>query len=133
MIYDGGLVFLQLRLGDAWQDIGGMLATSFSINQEMLDISEVGCKWRKLISKGLFSINISLAGIFTGSAGEQALIRLSFKGNTAEYRLNFADNEQLEGWFLVSRYERFADIDEEESYKIILNSAGEVKFIQLIN
>ena len=72
-------------------------------------------------SQGLFFIR-------SKHDAEQIIQRFAFKSKLAEYKLVFANGDYLIGNFQIIRYERLAEVDEEECYVIALTSSGKIEY-----
>lgn len=128
-MYNGSLMLLKFKSKDAWQIIGGMRTTRFEVDNALIDSSNISSgAWQELVSNGLKKINIEATGLFSNSIAEKEICNLAFTGELAEYKLEFADNLNLEGRFFLKDYIRFGDVDEEEAYSIRLLSSGEIKY-----
>ena len=127
--YSGSLVLLKIENYDqAFVTIGGMRCNKFSLNNQMIDISNKSSgKWRLLLeSAGISSANITGSGIFTNSDSEILLKNIAFNAQLKKYQLCFASGDIIEGNFFISHYERIGNFAEEENYAIGLESSGEL-------
>jgi TP901-1 family phage major tail protein len=130
--YSGALLLLKIQDQKMnYITIGGMRATKFSLNNQLIDASNKSTgKWRYLLEEaGISSVNISGSGIFTGSEAEQLIRNVAFKGVVSNYQINFASGDSLEGGFYIINYERSGNYNEEELYHMTLESSGEVKYL----
>ena len=130
-MYNGALMLLQLKINKGWQVIGGLRTTKLEISNQLIDSSNVSSgAWRELSgSNGLKHMNISASGMFTDSESEKTICKLAFTGELAEYKLSFANKDSLQGKFQVMHYDRFGEVDEEESYSITIASSGKISAI----
>lgn len=130
-MYDGSLVMIYLESNQQkWQLIGGMHTSKFILNSEYIDCSNVNTgSWRQLINGGgLKKIDINVSGIFTNNSAEQAIRKLAFLGEIANYKISFSSGENLVGKFQVSSYERIGNVHEPELYSLELTSSGEIYY-----
>ncbi len=126
-MYNGALMLLKLKINDNWQVIGGMRTTRLLINRQSTESNNISSyAWKEILGSGLKQININATGIFTGNEAEKQIYKLAFSGDLAEYSLELADKESLQGKFQITHYDRFGDVDEEEGYSICLASSGEI-------
>ena len=127
-----GSAFL-LKIGDgeeppAYQTVAGLRTTQMSINGDTVVIThkESG-GWRELLSgAGTRSVSVSAAGIFLGSAAENAIRGHALAGTVDTYELSFEDGAKLRGQFLVQRLDYAGDFNGERNYTLQLESSGPV-------
>lgn len=127
-----GSAFL-LKIGDgtmppSYQTVAGLRTTQMSINGDTVVIThkESG-GWRELLSgAGTRSVSVSAAGIFLGSAAENAIRFHALDGTLDDYELSFEDGTRLRGRFLVQRLDYAGDFNGERNYTMQLESSGAV-------
>lgn len=127
-----GSAFL-LKIGDgglppAYQTVAGLRTTQMSINGDTVVVThkESG-GWRELLSgAGTRSVSVSAAGIFLGSAAENAIRGHALAGTIDAYELSFEDGAKLRGQFLVQRLDYAGDFNGERNYTLQLESSGPV-------
>ena len=124
-----GSAFL-LKIGDgavppAYQTVAGLRTTQMSINGDTVVVThkESG-GWRELLSgAGTRSVSVSAAGIFLGSAAENAIRGHALAGTIDAYELSFEDGARLRGRFLVQRLDYAGDFNGERYYTLQLESS----------
>jgi predicted secreted protein len=116
----------QLRVisGGAPILVGGLTTTDFAVNTTVLEASspQQGA-WQQRVS-GLRNVRIAAEGVFEDSAAEALVRAAALGGVVIECSLIFAGGDTLQGFFVVSRYERAGTVAEMESYRLTLESAG---------
>lgn len=132
MAVEKGSAFL-LKVGDGgspvvWQTVAGMRTTQMNINGDAVVVTNKGSGgWRELLSgAGVRSVNVSAAGVFTGSAAETRVKANALAGLLDDYRLTFEGGETMTGRFLVTRLDYAGDFNGERSYTLNLESSGAV-------
>lgn len=132
MAAEKGSAFL-LKVGNgavplAFATMAGLRTTQLSINGEAVAItSKNSGGWRELLSgAGVRSVNVSGAGVFTGSAAEGRIKSSALAGTIDDYQLSFESGETMTGRFLVTRLDYAGDYDGERSYTLTLESSGPV-------
>ena len=127
-----GSAFL-LKIGDgatppAYATVAGLRTTQMSINGDIVVVtSKDSAGWRELLSgAGTRSVSVSAAGIFLGSAAENAIRGHALAGTIEDYELSFEDGEKLRGRFLVQRLDYAGDFNGERNYTLQLESSGAV-------
>lgn len=127
-----GSAFL-LKIGDgaqppAYVTIAGLRTTQLSINGDTVVVThKQSGGWRELLSgAGTRSVSVSAAGIFLGSAAEDAMRSHALGGTIEEYELSFEDGARLRGRFLVQRLDYAGDFNGERNYTLQLESSGPV-------
>jgi TP901-1 family phage major tail protein len=127
-----GSAFL-LKIGDgaqppAYQTVAGLRTTQMSINGDTVVVTHKDSGgWRELLSgAGTRSVSVSAAGIFLGSAAENAIRGHALAGTIDAYELSFEDGARLRGKFLVQRLDYAGDFNGERNYTLQLESSGPV-------
>lgn len=117
-------------LPEAFTTIGGMQVTQMRLKnqpQESTNLTSVG--WRELLAGvGTKSVRISGQGIFVDSSAEGTMRALAFSSGVKNFKLTFGNGSTVTGAFMVSEYERSADVDGEERYSLTLESGGVLTF-----
>jgi TP901-1 family phage major tail protein len=125
-----------IKIGDGlfpetFTTVGGLQVTELGLRnqpQESTNISSAG--WRELLAgAGTRSIRISGEGIFVDSSAEASVRALAFSAGVKNFKLTFGNGSAVVGAFMVSDYERRAEVDGEERYALTLESAGVVTFM----
>jgi len=116
--------------------IGGLRSTSMTINGEMVDITTKDSaafisggadKARDLLEGGgVRSMSISASGVFTDSSAENTVRGFAFDGQIKTYQLAFGDGSTLDGYFLITSFEKAGEYNGEETYSITLESHNTV-------
>lgn len=125
-----GSAFL-LKIGDGnspptFTTVAGLRTTQMSITGESVVVTtkESG-GWRELLSgAGIRQVSVSAAGIFLGSAAENAIRAHALAGTITDYELSFEDGERMQGQFLVQRLDYAGDFNGERNYTLNLESSG---------
>ena len=131
---NGSLVLLKIGRGMRPEDyvtIGGMRATRFLLNNQIIDSShkESG-RWRQLlVGAGISAVSISGTGVFTDASSETMLRQCAFDNRGVNFCICFGNGDVLTGIFIISSYERLGNYGEEEGYNLTLESAGEVVYV----
>ncbi|MFC3101539.1 phage major tail protein, TP901-1 family [Altererythrobacter lauratis] len=127
-----GSAFL-LKISDgatppAYQTVAGLRTTQMSINGDAVVVThKQSGGWRDLLSgAGSRSVSVSAAGIFLGSAAENAIRANALSGTIADYELSFEDGARMRGKFLVQRLDYAGDFNGERNYTLQLESSGPV-------
>lgn len=132
MSAQNGAAFL-LKISDGaasptFETVAGLRTTQMTINGDTVVItSKDSAGWRDLLSgAGTRSVSVSAAGIFLGSAAENAVRDHALSGTIDAYELSFEGGERLRGSFLVQRLEYSGDFNGERNYTLQLESSGPV-------
>lgn len=129
----GSLVLIKVGNGattETFSTIGGIMVSHMLLNQTLLEANTLESQdYRRLLSgAGLKFMRITGSGIFTDAASEELLRGYAFAGSSNNYRFIFASGAYCAGPFIISRYERRGDYDQEEIYALTLESAGIVTY-----
>ena len=130
----GSLVLLKVGNGggpETFATVGGMRITRMVLNNTLVETTHRGSgAWRQVAdASGIRSVNISGEGAFVDSASEETLRGYAFAASANNYELTFGNGDKLTGAFIVERYERSGDVEQEETYRLSLQSAGAVSFV----
>ena len=128
--YSGKLVLLQMLIDKDYQVIGGMRTTKFSVNNNLIDMSNKSSgRWKSILEgAGIASASISCSGLFTNSESEKRVRKAAFNSEAREYKITFGSGDCIKGKFVISSYERIGDYIGEEQYDITLESSGEIVY-----
>lgn len=134
MAAEKGRAFL-LKIGDGgapenFTTIGGLRATSMTINNDVVDITnKTSGGWRELLAgAGIRSISISGSGVFTGSAAESLMRDHALSGAIANYEVVFESGDKFSGAFYIVSLEYTGDHNGERTYALRLDSSGAVAY-----
>lgn len=118
--------------------IGGLRATSMTVNGEIVDVTtkdssvfvssgnDIG---REILTGGgITSMSISASGVFVDSATDENVRDAAFKGEVNDYQLVFGNADTIDGSFKITSYERSGEFNGEETYSITLESSGQITF-----
>lgn len=134
MAAEKGRAFV-LKIGDgaateAFTTIGGMRATSLSINNELVDITTRNSNgWREILGgAGTRTVAISGSGVFTDSAAEAAFQARVMTAAVGNYEITFESGAKFSGPFFAAGLEFAGDHNGERTYSLRLESAGVINF-----
>lgn len=131
----GGKDFL-LKLGDGagpevFTTIGGLQATSMSINAEAIDVTHQGSsQWKTLIDgAGIKSVSISGNGVFEQDA-TLAQLRVDLLAQTLRnFRVvEHSTGDYFEGAFKIVSLERAGEYNGAQTWALSLESSGAVAY-----
>ena len=111
-----------------YNTVAGLRTTQMSITGDPVVISSKDSGgWREMLSgAGNRQVSVSAAGIFLGSAAEEAIRANAMAGRLDDYELSFEGGEKLRGRFLVQKLDYAGDFNSERNYTLQLESSGEV-------
>lgn len=129
----GALVLIKIgdgEVSESFTTLGGLRTSSIIVNNQLLETSNVSTgAWRQLQDvSGIRTVTITGTGLFTDSVSEEIMRGVAFNGNIHNYQFIFANGDSITGAFLVEEYERSGNIDDAETYRISLQSAGNISF-----
>jgi len=127
-----GRLFL-LKEGDgaspeSFTTIAGLRPTSFTVNGEMVDITNKdSAGWRELLPEGgITSITISASGVALEAEDTQTNLRARAIDKTLNtYQLDDGE-DVLEGEFQVTSFEQSGGHDDEQQWTVTVESSGVV-------
>lgn len=116
---------------ESFATLGGMRITRMVVNNRVVDAGHLGSgAWKNaLAGAGQRSVSIGAEGAFSDLASEELLRGYAFAASANNYQVTFGNGDTLSGSFIVEQYERSGDVQEEERYRVTLQSAGAMSFI----
>jgi len=113
---------------EVFTTIGGLRATSITINNVSVDISDKQTNsWIELFAdSGGRSITITASGIFKDSAAENTVRLAAMAGLLNNYKLTFEDGSFFRGAFQIENLTYSGDNNDVVNYSISLKSSGAV-------
>jgi TP901-1 family phage major tail protein len=121
--------------GVGFVTIAGLRSRQISLNAESVDItdSESAGRWRELLAgAGLRRASINGSGIFKDAASDDLIRATFFDGIIANWQIIIPDFGALSGPFQVTALEYGGQHNGEVVFEIVLESAGELQFGQVI-
>ena len=131
--YSGALVLLKIgNQGvpvETFSTVGGMRTTRLIINRQQVNATDVQSgAWRDLAATDIASLRIQGSGLFTDDAAEAAVRTHAFNGGLRHYEFYFGNGDKIRGGFMVNRYERGGEMQDAESFSLILESSGTLTY-----
>lgn len=124
-----------LKVGDGsdpevFNTIGAARATSFTVNNNVVDITSLNSNgFKELQANGAVqSISIQLDGIFKDSSAEEEVRTAAFNGSLKNYQFQFANGDYIESSFAVVSYLRQGSYNGLELFTLRLESSGQYSF-----
>ncbi|MDA5194950.1 phage tail protein [Govanella unica] len=134
MAAEKGRAFI-LKIGDGampelFTTIGGMRATSLSINNELVDVTNKSSGgWREILGgAGTRAIAVTGSGVFTNSAAEKIFQGKVMTAAVSNYEIAFESGDSFRGAFFAANLDFSGDHNGERTYSLRLDSAGVVSF-----
>jgi len=115
--------------GSTWVTIGGLRTKSFSMNNELIDVTNHGSsQLRKILDGcGIFSMSVSGSGVYDGSATTLHALEDAMKTGTLQtMRLIDSDGRTYTGLFKVVTFERASEYNAEATYSVSLESSDDI-------
>ena len=118
--------------GAAWQTVGGLRATSGTINNEEIDTtSKDGDDWATGITGGIQRMEISGGGVFENGTQMRAMQLAAHNNTFNDYRLIDGNGNHYVGEFQITSLGLTGDHTNELTYTISLRSTGTVVLTQV--
>lgn len=127
----GILTLLSAKIEEEFKIIGGIRIISFTVNNQVIEDNKVTYgSWQKLMANcGKTNIIISGNGILVDNKMQDFLFANSLEKNILYYKIYCSGGCDIEGEFFISKYNRSGVYQDQELYKITLESSGVVKLI----
>ena len=124
-----------IKIGDGqnpenFNTIGGLQNVELDIQHDYPQNNTLdGNQWATLNTTAGFSrVGISGEGVYTESTGEAAILTHALGHTAANYQFHFSNGSSISGSFVITNYNRFGDIEEEELFEMTLINNGTVTF-----
>lgn len=114
-----------------YNTLGGLRATSLSINNEPVDITNKdSAGWRTLLEgAGVQSISVSGSGVFTDAAAYQVVRTAVMANDQINYKIAFPGDTYVRvytGEFMIASFEEAGEHNAEMTYSLTLESSGTI-------
>ena len=112
-----------------WETIGGLRTKSFSMNNEMIDVTNHGSnQLRQLLDEcGIFSMSASGGGVYDADTNTTQALESAVKSGTLQnMRFIDGDGRTYTGFFKITTFERASEYNGEATYSISLESSGDI-------
>lgn len=134
MAAEKGRLFI-IKRGDGttvetFTTIAALRSTSFSINGEMVDITNKDSSGARLLlaEAGVSSVAVSGSGVFTDTANELLLSVSALDRTLDNYEILFESGDKYGAAFQVTTLEYAGEFNGERTYSLTLESSGPVTF-----
>lgn len=125
-----------LKLGngattEVFTTVGGMRATSITINNTSVDITDKDSdSWQTLLADaGGRNITISASGIFKDTASETSIRTAAMAATLNNYQILFTGtSDKFQGAFQIENFSYQGDNNDVVQYSMSLKSSGEIVF-----
>lgn len=111
--------------------IAGLRARSIDFNTATVDITHADStgEWRELLTRtGVKSAKISGSGIFKDAESDALMRELCFEGAIHNWQVIIPDFGTIEGPFQITSLQYSGSHDNELTFEVSLESAGELTF-----
>ena len=128
------LLKLRNEANDAFVTVAGLRARALSFNAESVDIShtESAGRWRELLEgAGMRRASLSGSGLFKDSESDARLGGVFFEGGIVTWQIIIPDFGTIEGPFQITALEYSGNHDNELTFEMSLESAGQLTFTSL--
>ena len=119
---------------NSFTTVAGLRSRGIAFNAESVDIThaESTGQWRELLAGGgVRSARVTGAGVFKEAASDELIRSFVFNGTIRDWQVIVPDFGIVEGPFHVAAFELSGRHDNEVSFDIALESAGELTFAAL--
>ena len=124
------LMIQALTAPATYTDIAGMTSTSFTINQESVDVTDKdGNLWRELLEgAGVTSMDVSCSGQVNDAAAYAFLIDAVINKTHVTLKIIRGLGDEFEGLFEITSTSANGDYNAAETYDFAFASAGEIEY-----
>ena len=113
--------------------VAGLRGKSLSFNTETIDITDAESQgqWRELLACGVKTARVSGCGIFKDQSSDDLVRSYFFNDTIRDWQISIPDFGVLEGLFQISGFEYSGGHNNELSFELTLESAGQLTFTSL--
>lgn len=118
----------------AFTTVAGLRSRAVAFNAESVEIThtESAGAWRELLGgAGIKSARVTGAGVFKDAASDALIRSYVFNGTIRDWQIVIPDFGTVQGPFHIAAFELQGRHDNEVSFDIALESAGELTFTAL--
>ena len=130
--YTGAAMLLKNGTIAAGTAVASFVANSFSIDNQVIDVSSKDLGWRKLLAGGLKSVSISGSGIVSDDSAFETFqgYAMAVPAAANTHSIVFADSDGLEGSFIITKFAIEGSNNDKQTFSFTAESAGAVTFTQ---
>ena len=113
--------------------IAGLRAKTLSFNTETIDTTDAESQghWRELLACGVKTARISGSGIFKDQSSDELVRSYFFNDTIRDWQITIPDYGTVEGAFQISGFEYAGTYNNELSFEMTIESAGNLTFTTL--
>lgn len=110
--------------------VAGLRAKTVAFNTETIDITDAESQgqWRELLACGVKTARISGSGIFKDQNSDDLVREYFFNSTIRNWQITIPDFGIIEGAFQISGFEYAGGHNNELSFELTLESAGNLNF-----
>ena len=114
----------------AFSTVAGLRAKTLAFNTETVDISDADSQgqWRELIACGVKTARLSGSGIFKDQTSDELVRDNFFNSTIRDWQIIIPDFGAIEGPFQITGFEYAGSHNNELSFELNLESAGQINF-----
>lgn len=121
-------------LDESFENFAGIRSKSFTLNNEMIDItSQDSDQWRKIADEaGIKSMSLSGNGVFNDDRAFKRARTRALTGKISNFRLIVnSDGDYFQGFFKIASLGGGGDYNAESTYDVTLESSGAIAFTEI--
>lgn len=117
----------------SYSTVAGLRAKTLAFNTETIDVTdaESAGQWRELLACGVKTARISGSGIFKDAGSDDLVRSYFFNAIIRDWQITIPDFGTVEGAFHISGFEYAGGHNNELSFELTLESAGNLTFSAL--
>ncbi len=110
--------------------VAGLRAKTLAFNTETVDITDAESQgqWRELLACGVKAARLSGSGIFKDQSSDNLVREYFFNGTIRDWQIVIPDFGTIEGLFHISGFEYAGTHNNEITFEMSLESAGQLTF-----
>lgn len=126
MAEKGRAFVLQITVGGVMTTIAGQQTTSFTINNEMVDVTNKGSAGKRVLleNAGVGSVEFSATGTFEDDAGVKVVRNAASNNTHVQAQIIFETGDIISGTFGVANLQFSGEYNGADNYNLTLNSSG---------
>lgn len=113
--------------------VAGLRSKNIAFNTETVDVTNADSQgqWRELLACGVKTVRVSGSGIFKDETVDDIIRQYFFDGTIRDWQIIIPDFGTVEGSFQISGFEYAGQHNNELTFEITIDSAGELTFTAL--
>ncbi len=130
LTFDGSKLLVSIFQDQKYYQIEGITKTRISLTNHYIEqVNLLDSEWKEVLeASGRSSLTIEIEGMYSNSFAEKILIINAFAKKKKQLNISFGNEDIIKGNFFITNYYRTGNVNETETYSLILVSTAEIQY-----